>query len=134
MLDAVVTTPPLDRLESSDRIAAKEYFVFSDNVSQLYHFTVEGHQLKDGVRIPPEVHCSINFSCYFPPTLEIFYDFIFFPTILSFPGSPGLQIFINAEKCPNIGNNRQRIGPKKIKNKMRKDNCEKKKSQRMAGN
>lgn len=69
LLDAV-TTPPLDRLESSDRIAAKEYFVFSDNVSQLYHFTVEGHQLKDGVRIPPEVILLIA-------TLKQFYFFLF---------------------------------------------------------
>lgn len=48
------TGPPLERIDSTDKIVTKEYFVFSDADSQLYHFTVEGHALKDGVKIPPE--------------------------------------------------------------------------------
>lgn len=49
------TGPPLERIDSAEKIVTKEYFVFSDVDSQLYHFTVEGHALKDGVKIPPEV-------------------------------------------------------------------------------
>jgi hypothetical protein len=29
--------------------------VFSDSESQLYHFSVEGNFVRDGIKIPPEV-------------------------------------------------------------------------------
>lgn len=34
---------------------AKEHLVFSDTESHLYHFSVDGSTVKDGIKIPPEV-------------------------------------------------------------------------------
>ncbi|KAJ9582833.1 hypothetical protein L9F63_022829, partial [Diploptera punctata] len=45
----------LSRGESSEKqLIAREHFVFSDSESQLYHFSVEGNIVRDGIKIPPE--------------------------------------------------------------------------------
>lgn len=36
-------------------LVAKEHLVFSDTESHLYHFSVDGSTVKDGIKIPPEV-------------------------------------------------------------------------------
>ncbi|XP_067012842.2 WD repeat-containing protein 11 [Anabrus simplex] len=36
------------------QLVAREHFVFSDSESQLYHFSVEGNIIRDGIKIPPE--------------------------------------------------------------------------------
>lgn len=44
-----------DRGDTSDKqLVAREHFVFSDSDSQLYHFSVEGNGVRDGIKIPPE--------------------------------------------------------------------------------
>ncbi|XP_075222794.1 WD repeat-containing protein 11-like [Lycorma delicatula] len=40
--------------QNVEQIVAREHFVFSDTESQLYHFSVEGSVVKDGIKIPPE--------------------------------------------------------------------------------
>ncbi|PSN34557.1 WD repeat-containing protein 11 [Blattella germanica] len=45
----------IGRGEGSDKqLVAREHFVFSDSESQLYHFSVEGNIIRDGIKIPPE--------------------------------------------------------------------------------
>lgn len=36
-------------------LVVKEHLVFSDTESHLYHFSVDGSNVKDGIKIPPEV-------------------------------------------------------------------------------
>jgi hypothetical protein len=51
------------RGEGSDKqLVAREHFVFSDSESQLYHFSVEGNIIRDGIKIPPEVQHFVVFS------------------------------------------------------------------------
>lgn len=40
--------------EMSQGISAREHFVFTDTDGQVYHITVEGNNVKDGARIPPD--------------------------------------------------------------------------------
>nr|CAD7258867.1 unnamed protein product [Timema shepardi] len=43
------------RSDSQDKqLVVREHFVFSDSESQLYHFSVEGNLVRDGIKIPPE--------------------------------------------------------------------------------
>ncbi|GLH00339.1 Uncharacterized protein GBIM_06748 [Gryllus bimaculatus] len=45
----------LNRGENAEKqLVAREHFVFSDSDSQLYHFSVEGNIVRDGIKIPPE--------------------------------------------------------------------------------
>ncbi|KAJ4431502.1 hypothetical protein ANN_20100 [Periplaneta americana] len=45
----------LSRGDGPDKqLVAREHFVFSDSESQLYHFSVEGNIVRDGIKIPPE--------------------------------------------------------------------------------
>jgi hypothetical protein len=37
----------------------REHLVFSDSESQLYHFSVEGDNVRDGIKIPPEVWLTL---------------------------------------------------------------------------
>lgn len=43
-----------DIYDSGYRTLVREHLVLSDNNSQLYHFSVEGDSIKDGMKIPPE--------------------------------------------------------------------------------
>ena len=38
----------------ADRALAKEHFVFTDQAGQMYHFSVEGNQVRDGTCIPAD--------------------------------------------------------------------------------
>ncbi|KAM9325042.1 WD repeat-containing protein 11 [Gastrophryne carolinensis] len=40
--------------ELSQNISAREHFVFTDTDGQVYHLTVEGNNVKDSARIPPD--------------------------------------------------------------------------------
>lgn len=40
-------------------LVAREHLVFSDTESQLYHFSVEGSVVRDGIKIPPEAGVSL---------------------------------------------------------------------------
>lgn len=61
---------------SNDKlIFAREHFVFSDSESQLYHFSVEGSNIKDGIKIPPEVLNTSNYKFYYQ-NLFIFIPFV----------------------------------------------------------
>uniref|UniRef100_A0A1B6I9I5 WD repeat-containing protein 11 n=1 Tax=Homalodisca liturata TaxID=320908 RepID=A0A1B6I9I5_9HEMI len=40
--------------ESGSELVAKEHLVFSDTESHLYHFSVDGSTVRDGIKIPPE--------------------------------------------------------------------------------
>ncbi|XP_037068815.1 WD repeat-containing protein 11-like [Pollicipes pollicipes] len=40
--------------EPADRPQVKEHFVFTDPAGQMYHFSVEGSQVRDGTRIPAD--------------------------------------------------------------------------------
>ncbi|XP_063221643.1 WD repeat-containing protein 11-like [Bacillus rossius redtenbacheri] len=45
----------IGRADGQDKhLVAREHFVFSDSESQLYHFSVEGNLVRDGIKIPPE--------------------------------------------------------------------------------
>ena len=45
--------------------AVREYIVMTDSEGQLYHFTVEGHTIKDGTKIPAETGLgTINSICW----------------------------------------------------------------------
>lgn len=56
-MNLATSTPggELGRGEGTDKqLVAREHFVFSDSESQLYHFSVEGNIVRDGIKIPPE--------------------------------------------------------------------------------
>ena len=40
--------------EAEQRALVKEHFVFTDQAGQMYHFSVEGSQVRDGTRIPAD--------------------------------------------------------------------------------
>ena len=40
------------------RLTAKEHFVFTDPLGQLYHFSVEGNAIRDGTKLPAETSLS----------------------------------------------------------------------------
>jgi hypothetical protein len=42
-------------------LTAKEHFVFTDPLGQLYHFSVEGNAIRDGTKLPAETSLS-NFK------------------------------------------------------------------------
>ena len=44
------------------RLTAKEHFVFTDPLGQLYHFSVEGNAIRDGTKLPAETSLSEIFS------------------------------------------------------------------------
>ena len=39
-------------------LTAKEHFVFTDPLGQLYHFSVEGNAIRDGTKLPAEASLS----------------------------------------------------------------------------
>ncbi|XP_065339644.1 WD repeat-containing protein 11-like [Cloeon dipterum] len=43
---------------SEKSLIAREHFVFTDTDSQLFHFSVDGNVMKDGIKIPPETGVS----------------------------------------------------------------------------
>ncbi len=43
-------------------LTAKEHFVFTDPLGQLYHFSVEGNAIRDGTKLPAETSLSKNFN------------------------------------------------------------------------
>ncbi|KAF4521502.1 hypothetical protein B566_EDAN001802 [Ephemera danica] len=58
ILNPPATTPDASGRTSMDltekQLVAREHFVFTDTESQLFHFSVEGNAMKDGIKIPPE--------------------------------------------------------------------------------
>jgi len=44
---------------------AKEHFVFTDPVGQLYHFSVEGNAIRDGTKLPAEASLSKNKTSFY---------------------------------------------------------------------
>ncbi|KAL1122656.1 hypothetical protein AAG570_002983 [Ranatra chinensis] len=51
--------------ESGRPSFGREHLVFSDNESQLYHFSVEGDSVRDGIKIPPESGVNLVTSIAF---------------------------------------------------------------------
>jgi hypothetical protein len=54
-----IVTGRLDVAEK--QLVAREHFVFTDTESQLFHFSVEGNAMRDGIKIPPEVSTFKHF-------------------------------------------------------------------------
>ena len=47
-----------DLLIDDQNLTAKEHFVFTDPLGQLYHFSVEGNAIRDGTKLPAETSLS----------------------------------------------------------------------------
>ena len=65
-------------------MSIKEFFVFADPDSNLYHLTVEGSVVKDGARLSPPVRFNLYWIIYFCHLVLSVNDFfviviIFFP-------------------------------------------------------
>ena len=68
---------------AAQSLVAKEHFVFTDPEGQLYHFSVEGNNIRDGTKIAPEhglgtlgsqVFLAKN---VFPSDFHVMFDFSF---------------------------------------------------------
>jgi hypothetical protein len=47
-----------DLIIDDQNLTAKEHFVFTDPLGQLYHFSVEGNAIRDGTKLPAETSLS----------------------------------------------------------------------------